>query len=585
MKRTHHVLSTLVLFTLAVATAFAQGPNNSGTYYQNADGKKGAALKTALCGIIYSHTELSYNALWTAYYTTDKRADGKVWDMYSNITNYTLGDDQDKGNHSAEGDCYNREHSFPKNWFGGSVSPMYTDLFHLYPTDAFVNGMRSNYPFGETNGESDMSANGFSKLGSCTYPGYTGTVFEPNNEYKGDFARTYFYMVTCYENQIENWTVGQQHTLDGNKYPGLQAWQLGMLMKWAQNDPVSEKEINRNNAVKQIQGNRNPFIDYPGLERFVWGDLKDVAFSYDNYSTTGEGGGGDTPDPDPIDPSTTITVDQALTVINGLVAGASTEVDYTVKGYVVSTPQYNSQNKNLTFVVADSKTATVGLTVFRANKFNDADIESATLVKQGDEVVLKGKLQNYVNNDKATPEIMYPVILTINDETEVVADDIEQITVAKALEIAGALDNKASTTKEYRVHGFITDDPKIDKRQDETFYGNANFHMADTQDGEQVLYGYHVFGVNREKMDRVDYIKKGDELIVQGVLKKWNDDLEIEGFIYSLNGSQPEPDPTAVTLTVMRPSTTVVMYNLAGQQVTKNYKGLVIVNGRRFVNK
>ena len=96
-------------------------------------------------------------------------------------------------------------------------------------------------------------------------------------------------MVTCYEEQIPTWYTSfadAQPTLDGNKYPGLSAWQLKMLMKWAKNDPVSEKEINRNNAVYNIQKNRNPFIDYPGLEEYIWGDKKDVAFSYDNYATS-----------------------------------------------------------------------------------------------------------------------------------------------------------------------------------------------------------------------------------------------------------------------------------------------------------
>ena len=283
MKKLSCIISLFVW--MAVLSASAQGPNNSGTYYQQANGKKGAALKTAFSNIVYSHTERSYNNLWTDFRTTDARSDGKVWDMYSNITNFTFGTDQ-AGNYSKEGDVYNREHSFPKSWFGGKVTPMYTDLFHMYPTDGYVNNKRDNYPFGETDGESYMSAGGFSKLGSCTYPGYSGTVFEPNDEYKGDFARTYFYMVTCYEDKLPNWYSSNPEsrpTLDGNKYPGLSSWQLSMLMEWAKNDPVSEKEINRNNAVYGIQNNRNPYIDYPGLEQYVWGDKVNEAFSYDHY--------------------------------------------------------------------------------------------------------------------------------------------------------------------------------------------------------------------------------------------------------------------------------------------------------------
>ena len=167
--------------------------------------------------------------------------------------------------------------------------PMYTDLHHMYPTDKVVNNKRGNNPFGETANPSWKSANDFSKLGKCTYPGYDGVVFEPNDEYKGDFARTYFYMVTCYEEQLPTWYTNNAEsrpTLDGNKYPGLSDWQLEMLMKWSKNDPVSEKEINRNNAVWGIQENRNPFIDYPGLEEYIWGDKKDEAFSYDNYNSS-----------------------------------------------------------------------------------------------------------------------------------------------------------------------------------------------------------------------------------------------------------------------------------------------------------
>ena len=284
-------LLLIIGMLLAGTVGYAQGRNNSGEYYKNADGKKGAALKTALCGIIYNRTERTYNDLWTDFRTTDARADGSVWDMYSNKRAMTFGTDQ-AGNYKQEGDVYNREHSFPNSWFGGKngTMPMYSDLNHLYPTDGWVNNKRANFPFGETSNPTYKSANDFSKLGPCSYPGYTGTVFEPNDEYKGDFARTYFYMVTCYEEKIADWYQKypeSQPTLDGNAYPGLSSWQLVMLMKWAKNDPVSEKEINRNNAVYGIQKNRNPFIDYPGLEEYVWGGKVDVAFSYDHYLAAG----------------------------------------------------------------------------------------------------------------------------------------------------------------------------------------------------------------------------------------------------------------------------------------------------------
>ena len=332
MKHMYSSIFTVALFTLSAFNAYAQGPNDSGTYYQAADGKKGAELKTALCAIIYSRTERTYKQLWTDFQTTDKKEKGKVWDMYSNLREMTFVTDQ-AGNYKKEGDVYNREHSWPNSWFGGEVQPMYTDLHHLYPTDGFVNNKRSNYAFGETNGESYKSANDFSKLGACTYPGYTGTVFEPNDIYKGDFARTYFYMVTCYEEKLPDWYTNNGvngsgdtktavlATLDGNTYPGLSTWQLEMLMKWSKNDPVSaDKETPRNNAVYTIQNNRNPFIDYPGLEEYIWGSLKDVAFSYDHYQS----------------PTAIITIQAERSAKDGVMHNlAGQVVDKSYKGIVI----------------------------------------------------------------------------------------------------------------------------------------------------------------------------------------------------------------------------------------------------------
>jgi endonuclease I len=244
-------------------------------FYDVVDGKKDIAVKSALFDVVSptlnrEFNSLSYSELWTAFYTTDCRPDGKVWDMYSNITNYTFGSDQDKGSHSSEGKVYNREHSFPKSWFGGDKKPMYTDLFHLYPTDGYVNERRGNLPFGEVGNTTYQSSGGFSKVGSCRVDGYSGIVFEPADEYKGDFARTYFYMVTAYEDDLPGWPGCDM--LDGSTYPAFETWAIHMLLRWHRSDPVSQKEIDRNNAVEKIQCNRNPFIDHPVLAEFIWGD-------------------------------------------------------------------------------------------------------------------------------------------------------------------------------------------------------------------------------------------------------------------------------------------------------------------------
>lgn len=282
-------LCLLAILNLCSVVLLAQIPAG---YYSAAKGKSGKALKTALHGAIKSHVARSYDNLWDDYKTTDVRADGKIWDMYSNITSYVPGGSAQGKNYRKEGDSYNREHSFPKSWFN-DAKPMYTDLFHVYPTDGYVNNRRSNYPFGETAGETYQSSGGFSKLGKCTVSGYSGTVFEPADEYKGDFARSYFYMATCYEDKIASWS---SPMLSGDSYTAFSSWALQMLLRWAAQDPVSEKEIARNNAVYGIQKNRNPFIDFPGLEQYIWGSLTSAAFDPDNYENTG--GGGSEPLPD-----------------------------------------------------------------------------------------------------------------------------------------------------------------------------------------------------------------------------------------------------------------------------------------------
>lgn len=287
MLHTKRIFAFMSLL-LAVTLAMAQGPNDTGTYYKSANGTKGKALKTALSKIIDTKTVISYDGLLNCYKSTDRRADGKVWDMYSCTTNFSFGDYNSQ--YKGEGDSYNREHSMPQSWFK-KASPMKSDLMHVVPTDGYVNNRRSNYPFGETNYPTYQSNQGFSKVGPCSLPGYSGTVFEPNDEYKGDFARIYFYMATRYESRIASWS---SDMLAGNSYPAFKPWVVEMLLRWAKEDPVSQKEIDRNNAVYGYQHNRNPYVDYPGLEQYVWGDKQDVAFDYSNFDGTSP-----SPDPDP----------------------------------------------------------------------------------------------------------------------------------------------------------------------------------------------------------------------------------------------------------------------------------------------
>ena len=268
MKRTFTFFLSLVLFTNL--TIFAAIPSG---YYTAADNKKGAALLSALQGCIDGHTVLGYSSLKNYYSDTDFTPEGYIWDMYSTCE-FTLSDNS--GSNGVVCGMWNKEHSIPQSWFG-EASPMKSDLFHVYPTDARVNNARSNYPFGETSNRSAIASSpkALGYLGTSNFSGYSGTVFEPVDQYKGDFARTYFYMVARYLdknfNQSENGKVVFTYS---SSTTGLTTYAVNLFLKWHRQDPVSQKEIDRNNAVYKHQKNRNPFIDYPYLAEYIWGERK-----------------------------------------------------------------------------------------------------------------------------------------------------------------------------------------------------------------------------------------------------------------------------------------------------------------------
>ena len=257
------------LFCLSCAALSAQPAG----YYAPASFLNGQPLRIALMNIIRSHTALTYTpGLWNAYYTTDVRPDGKLWDVYSDrpgsapAYEFTLGTNQCSGSSpSTEGGCYNREHTWPQSKFG-STAPMQTDLFIVYPTDYIVNNRRGDYPYGVVGTASETFTNG-SKIGNNTYSGAPGgSCYEPIDSFKGDLARNYFYVSTCYLNDssvFTNWEMATQVNLN--------TWTINMLLDWHHSDPVSKKEIDRNNAVYALQGNRNPFIDHPEYADCIWG--------------------------------------------------------------------------------------------------------------------------------------------------------------------------------------------------------------------------------------------------------------------------------------------------------------------------
>ena len=279
-------LKALLLSFALCSVACAQIPNG---YYDSAQGLQGYALKTALKNIIKNHTVLSYGSLNGYYNQTDKdlyfENDGSLLDIYSEkptsaeAYTYGFGNADQCGTYDEEGDCWNKEHVFPQGFFNEQL-PMRTDLHQVLPTDGYVNNRRGNYNFGKVNSASWTSTNG-SKVGPNVFPGYSGTVFEPIDEFKGDIARIMLYFATRYEDQVTSSSWDNHNTqnnpLNGTNNQVYEDWIIELFIAWHQQDPVSQKEIDRNNKVYQIQGNRNPFVDHPEWVLLVWRPNMDVS--------------------------------------------------------------------------------------------------------------------------------------------------------------------------------------------------------------------------------------------------------------------------------------------------------------------
>ena len=284
----HNRLHRWVIALVALMAWMGAGATIPAGYYTSLDGKSGQALKDAIHELALRHTTLSYGSLWIYFAETDCQAEdhSKVWDMYSNKTYYFRG-----GTSGVYG--MHKEHSMPKSWWGGYDETQgyagYTDINHLYPSDGDANMAKSNYPLGEVS--NPFFDNGATRVGSpkSGQGGGSNSVFEPDDRYKGDFARTYFYMACAYQHYTWRYT----YMMTNNSWKSLNDWSIDLLCRWARNDAVSDKEVDRNEAVQKHQNNRNPFIDFPELFEYIWGNRQGQVFyvsdaGVDTTSYTGE---------------------------------------------------------------------------------------------------------------------------------------------------------------------------------------------------------------------------------------------------------------------------------------------------------
>lgn len=304
-----------ILISLVLCASFALAEEMPEGYYNDINGLKDGELKGTLKSIIRDHTAISYgSSTWEVFYYSDRDENGYCMDMYCDEWN------QFTSPGTAVSGC-NIEHSFAKSWWGGSTNDAYKDCYHLNPSNSTANSARSNYPLGVP--EKDIKTSGSLKIGKRHHEelNVDHGVFEPKDEYKGDFARAYFYMATCYGKdkdgnydqvcskyqgwRLDNKDVGSKFAMQNDNYLEFQPWEQEVLITWHRQDPVSVKEIKRADAVSDFQHNRNPFIDYPFLAEYIWGDhageevnLAQLMASFEDDFIPGESNGwrdGDVP--------------------------------------------------------------------------------------------------------------------------------------------------------------------------------------------------------------------------------------------------------------------------------------------------
>lgn len=512
----HTALAAAIMLSMAFNAA-AEAPAG---YYDRAEGLNKGALLEALEEIVGDHTNVGYSGVWEVFKESDVRDDGTIWDMYS-TSSYRPGRDQ-CGNYSGVGDCYNREHSMPKSWFDDQ-QPMYSDAFHLYPTDGWVNGRRGNYPFGEcANGS--LSASGGSvqplgRLGNSTFPGYSGTVFEPDDEYKGDFARTYFYMAAAYNSLIDDWNSPQ---LAGNSYPCFSSWSVNLLMKWHRQDPVSEKEINRNEVIYRWQHNRNPFIDHPELAEYVWGD---------NQNDGWTPGGGNT-DPVIVQPAQDELFDLGITSV-----GQPLTTQITIDG--------NNLTQDLTVTMTGDDGFTKSLTSISASDANAGTSLTVRFVSQ------------QAGSYSATVELSSSEVgqLTFDVQAEVV-DGIPALPATNITQNSFTANWKCidNSNTNYSLSVFDANDALLAGYPVQVPAGNESYNVTGLD--YNTTYHYSLTGGNSQSASNVIYVTTADVEHVLGL-----DPSSIPSFSAVPGSPSSEQQVTAYTDNIYEPITATVTGN------------------------
>lgn len=454
-------------------------------YYDGVQGLKDSVLKSALHDSICKGVRVSYGtqgytypdnvyypATWNFFPQTDRRADGTIWDMYSNSRRYFT--------HDGGSACgLEIEHCFPKSWWGwtkdssGKTDSVgyraYRDLYHLNPADAQANNNKSNFPPGYVK-KGDKFDNGSFRMDATKTSEYGWACFEPAPEYRGDFARAYFYIATAYENLT--WASNYSDYLDNKSYLEFKPWLTEVLLDWHRSDPVSMKEIERADAVSNIQHNRNPYIDYPELVEYIWGNRQGQEVDFERLICT------ISPDYMPIPDFCNFKAYQAEDVSRGgfTATWSNLQTEYVIDVY---TRTYTGKNDTLINLPAlsekilannpytsaqncnNSKAGQNALTMGRSNNDGSITIEGLTLTQEAQLVFRAsaypfadaGELQISFDDCQAEQSIFLPAANKTRDEDYyhlIVPAGTETIQI---LSVGGSTKKRACMQELYLIQG------------------------------------------------------------------------------------------------------------------------------------
>lgn len=521
------------------------------SYYTSANGQKKAGLKAALHNAIQAKRVLSYGSgegsTWAGFYQTDRMADGEVRDRYSNDHRYFASGASGQKASAVSG--MNIEHSFPKSWWGGTSNNAYKDLFNLMPCEQTINSSKSNYAMGVVLQTS--KDNGCTKVGKgTTRSGVTKSLWEPADKWKGDFARAYMYMATTYSNFT--WEGEGLTMLEKNEWPTLQQWAYELLLKWNKEDPVDEIEMARNEAVYKIQSNRNPFVDFPHLAEYIWGDSTDIAFNIYTTVKAGQTVGGEvdpiTPvDPDepdtPLDPNVDadgnlLNIDALLAQCSGTSSSTGSEVTFKFDDILVT--YANGRN----IFITDGER---GFLLYGTNSKG---------LKEGDRIAGKVKGTDYYYY--RLPELAFSNL----DDVRVVSSGNDVPVADVAIADLTGLDGEAFYSCPVRLWGVTPSASSFSsKRLTVSDDGGANILLYDTWQ----MFTDATFSTARQ------YVVEGFPIIYNSTVEMYpvsiSELTEVDGMVPVIVESAPAD----------------VWYDLSGRERRQWHGGIGIVGGRKVL--